>query len=115
MYQRIGKKQSSPRFTKKGKRTDPGNYRPVSLTSVPCKVFESIIKDKIMTHLLQNKLQSKGISGEVYDWLRAWLMDRTQRVRIGDDFSSEEKVYSGVPQNWGPVCLGSTLMTLTKL
>ncbi len=41
---------------KKGTKGDPGNYRPVSLTSVPCKILESIIKDKIMDHLLENNL-----------------------------------------------------------
>jgi Reverse transcriptase (RNA-dependent DNA polymerase)/Endonuclease-reverse transcriptase len=41
---------------KKGKRTDPSNYRPVSLTSVPCKILESIIKDNLMNHLLTNNL-----------------------------------------------------------
>jgi hypothetical protein len=30
---------------KKGKKTDPGNYRPVSLTSVCCRILESIIRD----------------------------------------------------------------------
>jgi len=32
---------------KKGHRANPSNYRPVSLTSVPCKLTESIIKDNI--------------------------------------------------------------------
>jgi hypothetical protein len=40
----------SPIF-KKGKRTAPENYRPVSLTSVYCKLLELVIKDKIMDHL----------------------------------------------------------------
>jgi hypothetical protein len=48
---------------KKGKRSDPGNYRPVSLTSVPCKVLESIIKDSIMEHLLSNKLINESQHG----------------------------------------------------
>jgi hypothetical protein len=30
---------------KRGPKAEPGNYRPVSLTSVPCKVMESLIKD----------------------------------------------------------------------
>ena len=36
---------------KKGAKNNPGNYRPVSLTSVCCKMLESIIKDDIVNHL----------------------------------------------------------------
>ena len=36
---------------KKGDRSLPGNYRPVSLTSVPCKVLESLIRDQLVEHL----------------------------------------------------------------
>jgi hypothetical protein len=35
---------------KKGTKADPGNYRPVSLTSICCKMLESIIKDDMMEH-----------------------------------------------------------------
>jgi len=41
---------------KKGSKADPGNYRPVSLTSVCCKMMESIIKDEMMSHLQKNGL-----------------------------------------------------------
>lgn len=41
---------------KKGAKGVAGNYRPVSLTSVPCKMMESLIKDAVMAHLLDNKL-----------------------------------------------------------
>jgi hypothetical protein len=41
---------------KKGSKFDPGNYRPVSLTSVCCKILESIIRDTVMEHLLENNL-----------------------------------------------------------
>ena len=36
---------------KKGTKGDPGNYRPVSLTCVLCKVMESIVRDVIVQHL----------------------------------------------------------------
>lgn len=41
---------------KKGPKGDPGNYRPVSLTSIPCKLLESIVKDELMSHLNSNSL-----------------------------------------------------------
>ena len=48
---------------KKGNKSTPGNYRPVSLTSVVCKVLESIIKVAIMEHLGQHKLISVSQHG----------------------------------------------------
>ena len=36
---------------KKGSRQEPGNYRPISLTSIACKVLESIIKKGILEHI----------------------------------------------------------------
>ena len=36
---------------KKGSKQDPGNYRPVSLTSVPGKIVESIIKEHVTEYL----------------------------------------------------------------
>ena len=42
---------------KKGTKADPGNYRPVSLTSIPCRlVMEACIRDKIVKHLEENDL-----------------------------------------------------------
>ena len=35
---------------------DPGNYRPVSLTCVLCKVMESLIRDVIVEHLSSHSL-----------------------------------------------------------
>ena len=37
---------------KKGSRLEPGNYRPVYLTSILCKTLEKIITDAIMKHLV---------------------------------------------------------------
>ena len=44
---------------KKGKKSLPGNYRPVSLTSILCKIFESFIKRALYSHLIENKLLSE--------------------------------------------------------
>ena len=52
---------------KKGSRSDPGNYRPVSLTSVVSKLFETFFRDALYDHLVQNDLLSKDQFG-FYDW-----------------------------------------------
>ena len=36
---------------KKGDKTNPENYRPVSLTSIVCKLLEHIVHSTIMDHL----------------------------------------------------------------
>ena len=36
---------------KKGDRTDPSNYRPVSLTSQVCKILESIERTRVIEHI----------------------------------------------------------------
>ena len=43
---------------KKGAKTKPQNYRPVSLTCIICKILESIVRDKIIDHMTDNKLFS---------------------------------------------------------
>ena len=41
---------------KKGSKTLPGNYRPISLTSVVGKMMESLIRDDIVEHMMRNGL-----------------------------------------------------------
>ena len=41
---------------KKGNKKYARNYRPVSLTSITCKILESIIRDSIIKHMIENKL-----------------------------------------------------------
>ena len=41
---------------KKGPRNKPENYRPVSLTSVVCKLLETLIRDHMVEFLVKHKL-----------------------------------------------------------
>ncbi|CAM4512741.1 unnamed protein product, partial [Caretta caretta] len=41
---------------KKGKKDDPGDNRPVSLTSVPGKIMEQVLKESILKHLEERKV-----------------------------------------------------------
>ena len=50
---------------KKGSKTNPANYRPISLTSVTCKIMERLIRDIMMKHLLDNNLISEHQHGFV--------------------------------------------------
>uniref|UniRef100_A0A8D0CDV4 Reverse transcriptase domain-containing protein n=1 Tax=Salvator merianae TaxID=96440 RepID=A0A8D0CDV4_SALMN len=50
---------------KKGKKADPGNYRPVSLTSIPGKIFEQSIKQHVCQHLDGNSVINRSQHGFV--------------------------------------------------
>ncbi len=57
------KKANVTPIHKKGPKAEPGNYRPVSLTSVTCKLMESLLKDKIIEHLRSNKMEGTSQHG----------------------------------------------------
>ncbi len=48
---------------KKGERHIPANYRPVSLTSITCKILEHIIHSSIMKHYDSNKILTDAQHG----------------------------------------------------
>ena len=91
---------------KKGSKADRSNYRPVSLTSVCCKILESLIRDYLMSYLLDNKLLShkqygfvKGSSAmlQLLHMMDKWtdrLDDGGQMDVIYSDF---EKAFDKVP------------------
>ena len=132
------------------------NYRPITLTSLLCRMLEKLIKKDIMKHLLENellikeqhgfvprrscmtnllctldaitelfdqgnavdeifldfqkafdkvphqrllyKVEKMGISGNVLNWIEAFLSNRKQRVSIRGKHSKWSNVLSGVPQ-----------------
>ena len=56
------KARVSPIF-KKGARNQAENYRPISLTSIVCKLMEKFVKQAILEHLLSNDLLSNKQHG----------------------------------------------------
>jgi len=53
---RTGEKPVSLQSSKQGKKEDPGNYRPLSLTSILGKVMEQLILDVIIKQVEENKV-----------------------------------------------------------
>jgi len=90
----------------KGVRTDASNYRPIDLTSIKCKLFESIIRDHIVNFVNVNKLFSskqygfiKGRS-TVLQLLRIldnWTEMLEEGVQIDVVYTDFEKAVDRVP------------------
>ena len=68
---------------KKGSRTQCSNYRPVSLTSIICKIFESLIRDKLVVFLDDNSILCRQQHG-----FRSGHSCATQLLEIMEDFTT---------------------------
>ncbi len=78
---------------KKGPKSDCGNYRPVSLTSILCKLLESIIRDHLVKYIDANDLLSacqhgfvsgRSCSTQLIECLDTWmdLLDRGDSLDV---------------------------------
>ena len=148
---------------KKGDAQKASNYRPVSLTSIICKVLERIVRKQILDYAFEHnifpkdqhgflpkrstvtnmlecldkwtqnfdnkyqtdviyldyskcfdtvvhskllfKLSCYGFQGTALQWLKCFLSNRSQIVKVGNTLSNPQDVISGVPQGTvlGPV------------
>ena len=76
---------------KKGKATSPGNYRPVSLTSIVCKMMESILRDQIMKFMDECNLLSEHQHG-----FRSGRSCVTQLIAVLDEWTGMIEEEGGV-------------------
>ena len=95
-------------YSKKGDRHQPSNYRPVSLTSVVCKVLEHMVHSSIMTHFDRWNILSDSQHGfrkrrscetqliETIDDIARHLSDGSQVDVILLDF---EKAFDKLPHS----------------
>ena len=91
---------------KKGSREYASNYRPISLTCISCKMMEKLIRDHIVSYMINNKLSSDIQYGfrslracalqllEVMETWTKWLDDGKSFDCIYFDFS---KAFDTVP------------------
>ncbi len=172
----------SHQSSKRGAKISAANYRPVSITSICCKVLEHIVVKSILSHLerhnilvdfqhgfrashstesqlittvddlatslnlkrqtdvvildfskafdtvphqrLLAKLKYYGVNSLVVRWISNWLSNRSQRVLVDGESSSDIAVTSGVPQGsvLGPLLfliyindIGDTITQGTKI
>ena len=83
---------------KKGKRTDPGNYRPVSLTAIVCKLMETLVRDHVILNDHQHGFRAgRSCVTQLIDVLDTWteMLDDEGGVDVAYlDFS---KAFDSVP------------------
>ena len=62
--------------------------------------------DRVWRKGLLVKLNDMGIHGNLYNWIKYYLIDRTIQTKVNDALSSKEVLEEGLPQG---SCLSSTL------
>ena len=91
---------------KKGLKSAVGNYRPVSITSVVCKMMESIIRDHIVSYVSLNNLFAEEQHGFVPNRdcmtnLLSVLEDWSEAIELGYDidviYTDFAKAFDSVP------------------
>ena len=57
------------------------------------KAFDLVPHGRLLT-----KIANSGVDSRVVEWIRKFLLGRTQRVKVGGHLSEEVRVTSGIPQ-----------------
>ena len=93
-------------YFQKGNKQDPGNYRPVSLTSVICKLLESNIREVMMEHLSSHKLLSDSQFGfrknrstilQLLTVMEDWTEALDNNLQVDTVYMDFRKAFDSVP------------------
>ena len=91
---------------KKGNKTAPGNYRPVSLTSVLCKILEGFVRQALYSHLIENSLLSERQFGfckgrscltQLLVTIHEWMSYLDQNIPVDVAYLDFRKAFDSVP------------------
>ena len=91
---------------KKGKRDDPGNYRPVSLTSVCGNIMEKMVRKEIVDHLERNEVisdvqhgfvQGKSCQTQLLTVIEEWTKWMEERKPFDCLYFDYRKAFDSVP------------------
>ena len=91
---------------KKGSRAVAGNYRPVSLTSIVCKLLERIMRSKLMDHLLENKIVNLSQHGFMSDRsCQTNLLEFLDKLtKMLDDGKAADVIYLDYSKAFDKIC-----------
>ena len=91
---------------KKGNKNKPGNYRPVSLTSVVCKILEGFVRDALFKHLINNNLLSNDQYGfctgrscmtQLLVTINYWMESLDNKIPVDAVYLDFSKAFDTVP------------------
>ncbi len=94
-----------PLYKHSGSRLLTENYRPISLTSIVCKVFEGILKDEMMTHLMTNNLIRNNQHGflpkhstqsNLLETIHDWAIALDKKDNIDSIFIDFKKAFDSI-------------------
>ena len=90
---------------KKKDKSKPGNYRPISLTSSFSRLFESVLQDKLLVHIISNNLISssqfgflpqKSTCSQLISCIHEWFVCISKNSTINIIYTDISKAFDSV-------------------
>ena len=93
---------------KKGSKSIASNYRPISLTSIVCKIFEHFVKKALHGHLVLNKILSphqygfcsgRSCTTQLLTTIHSWMEWLDQNIPVDAIYLDFQKAFDTVPHS----------------